>query len=124
MRMIASKPVRYAGKKYAIGQEFEASGKHARLYEAIGHAYEADTPALPPNGAPMPEPVSPPVHIAVEPAAAAPVDVTESAPLAVAPVDSEEDDLLGGAPAAHVAEEKPKPTPRRRYTRRDLTAES
>lgn len=41
MKLIALKPLRYAGKSLLPNFEFEASGKDARLLKAIGKAADA-----------------------------------------------------------------------------------
>lgn len=44
MKLIAIKPLRYAGRSLLPDEEFEASAKDARLLKAIGKAADASMP--------------------------------------------------------------------------------
>lgn len=44
MKLIAKKPLRYAGRSLVSGDEFEALAKDARLLKAIGKAADAPAP--------------------------------------------------------------------------------
>ncbi len=60
MRLIAKKPLRYAGRRCEAGEAFEASSRDAKLLCAIGKAEPADE--VPPVDEPAetPEPAAPP----------------------------------------------------------------
>lgn len=56
MKLIALKPLRYAGKSLLSGDEFEASAKDAKLLKAIRKA--ADAPVKEPEPEPDKKPVA------------------------------------------------------------------
>lgn len=110
--------IRYAGRRVAFWEQFEAHRKDARVLKAIGKAV-ADPGVAPPIGVDAAPRAVTPVVIQNEPAAGyTPPGAAEAA------VETA-DDLLATPPAA---EEQPKISERtgrpvRRYSRRDVQPE-
>jgi hypothetical protein len=57
IQMISTQPHLYAGKRWKIGDSFQATGRSdANLMIALGRAVEAPKPPVPPSLDPAPEP--------------------------------------------------------------------
>ena len=103
MRMTALKVHRYAGKRLNAGEQFEASRKDARFLSRIGFAEVVPAVTPVPVVAVTPVEVDLPVFVETEP-----------------PVKPETDASQDEAP---IEIDEYAPRPKRKYVRRDLTAE-
>jgi hypothetical protein len=115
--MISLKLQRYAGRKLKAGDEFQASRRDAKLLERMGMAAVSQVIA---QVVPVQERQSVPADKPAEPAfdawryeASEPAVFPAAEPVAE-PEETQE-------PAAVAAEDAPRP--KRKYTRRDMTAE-